>query len=226
MTGVQHKIVGTGFGIAAATVAVVGMGEPMGALVVGTSIIGSMLPDIDHDKTKIGRKRKVLTTVGTSLANIIIFGGIILGLVAALLIFKGFVDFGVSITNIAIVVGGLIFVAIAKTLIGRSKTWQWATRHRGMMHTLVVPALLFVALRASDAPIYKWSMLGLLVGYISHLFADMETVEGCPILFPLTKRNIRFPTKFKTKDKSCTVAAYVTAILAVGVGFFIANMIK
>lgn len=223
MTGAQHKVVGTGFGIAGAYIAVVGHGDPTGALIVATSIVGSMLPDIDHDMTKIGRKRKVVTNITTTAANILVFGGIIVGLVAALLVFKGFVDFGVSPTRLLTAVAGLCIVAVLKKVIGNSKTFKWATKHRGLMHTLVVPLLLWLAMGASDYPVYHYGMMGLLIGYLSHLFADMETVEGCPILFPLTKNNIRFPTKFKTKDKSCTIAAYVTAGIAIAVGFAYVN---
>ena len=223
MTGAQHKVVGVGWGLAGAYIAVAGHGDPTGALIAATSVIGCMLPDIDHDMTKIGRKRKVVTTLTTTVVNAIVFGGIVVGLIAALFVFKGFIDFGVSPVRLLLAVAGLGIVAVLKKVIGNSKTFKWATKHRGLMHTLFVPLLMGLALTASDYPVYHYGVLGLLIGYLSHLFADMETVEGCPVLFPITKKHIRFPTKFKTKDKSCTVAAYVTAILAVAFGIVYVN---
>lgn len=226
MNGAQHKVVGIGFGLAAAYTVVVGKNDPTGALIAATSVIGCMLPDIDHDKTKIGRKRKFVTELTTKMLNTVIVGGIILGSVAAFLIFKGFVDFGVNLTELAIAVGGLIVIAILKKIVGDSKVFKWATKHRGLMHTLAVPIALFLAMRSSDYPVYHYGIAGLLIGYISHLFADMLTVEGCPVLFPLTRKNIRFPTHFKTKDKVCTRAAYVVAVLVCGVAYVITNIIK
>lgn len=226
MTGAQHKVVGIGFGVAGAYIATVGNNDPYGILIAATSVVGCMLPDIDHDKTKIGRKRKILTSVTTKVANVIVFGGVIAGLVASYVVAKGFVDFGYSPTLLMVATLGLFAVGCIKKVIGKMELFRWATKHRGLMHTLVVPVLLYVAYRASDFPLYRYGILGLLVGYCSHLFADMLTVEGCPVLFPLTIRNIRFPTKFKTKDKVCTRAAYVVAFLAVGVAYLYVNTFK
>lgn len=55
--------------------------------------------------------------------------------------------------------------------------------HRGPTHTLlavVLVSLLYLYFHHIAA-------LGLLVGYASHLVADMITVEGIPLLFPLSR---------------------------------------
>lgn len=218
MTGVQHKVVGTGAGIAAAYILVAGMGEPVGALVVGTSIVGCMLPDIDHDKTKIGRKRKFVTELSGKMLNTLIYGGIILGAVLVLALTYGFVNFGIDPIRLMIGVVGLVVVAVLKKLIMNSSTVQWAAKHRGLMHTLVVPVLLYVLMGMSDFSVWHYGVLGLFIGYCSHLFADMQTVEGCPVLFPLTKNNIRI-MKLRTKEKSCTKWAYIDAILMIGLAY-------
>lgn len=216
MTGVQHKVVGVGFGLASSYIIVHGFGEQMGAICAATSAIGCMLPDIDHDMTKIGRKRKVLTNLGHGAANIVLYGGIAVVGILILLMALGMNKYGMNMTTLAIVGGGLVATIILRKVIGNSKTFKWATKHRGLMHTNVIPALLGLALTVSDAPIYRYSVLGLLIGYVSHLFADMMTVEGCPVLFPITKINIRI-LRLKTKDRSCTVCAWVLAIAAVAI---------
>lgn len=223
MNGTQHKIVGVGFGLAGAYAVVAGKGDTNGALIAATSIIGCMLPDMDHDRTKLGRKRKLLTGLATNVANAVVFGGIVIGLVGGFLVFKGFVDFGVNPIMLFAAAIGFGIVAAIKKIIGDSAIFKWATKHRGLMHTLVVPALLWFAMMASEYPIYHYAIEGLFVGYISHLFADMLTVEGCPILFPLTRSNWRFPTKFQTKDPICTKAAYVVAALSVGASYLYVN---
>lgn len=217
MNGKQHKIVGAGFGVAGTLITMGKLGDPYGALILPASLVGCMLPDIDHDMTKIGRKRKAVTALTTGVINILIPTGIFGAGILALLIAKGIVSYGIEPMNLLIVMGGLVLVTILRMLVTHSKTFKWATKHRGIMHTLVVPALMFVAMRASDFPLWKYTMMGLLIGYLAHLFADMLTIEGCPVLFPITKTNIKFMS-LKTKDKSCDTAARIVFVLAVGVG--------
>lgn len=226
MNGAQHKVVGIGWGIAGACILASTADAPYAIVVAATSVVGSMLPDIDHDKTKIGRKRKFLTNLTTTVANIVVFGGIVAGLIAFALMLKGFIDFGVSSWKILVFVAGLILVAIVKKVIGGSKIFKWATKHRGLMHTLVVPALLFIGMKASSFPLYHYGIMGILIGYMSHLFADMLTVEGCPVLFPLTRNNVAFPTRYKTKDKVCTRAAYFVAVLSVGLAYVYVRLFR
>lgn len=218
MTGVQHKIVGTGFGVAAAIIGYK-TGDANAIATLMGSMIGCWLPDIDHDKTKLGRKRKVVTDTTKSLTNIILYGGVFVGVILTLALLAGFIDYGLDVTTMVLCIAGIGFIIFIRKVISNTNMYKWATKHRGLMHTMVVPAVLYFALGASEAPLYKYSIIGLIVGYISHLFADMLTIEGCPILFPLSRNNFRF-LKLRTKDKSCTVAAWVVAIGAVIVSYY------
>ena len=218
MTGAQHKIVGTGFGIAAAY-AGYRAGSPDATIMIVTSMIGCMLPDIDHDKTKIGRKRKAVTQTTTSLTNMLLYGGVFLGTILAVLMVMGFVDYGIDLQKLVFGIGGLGLVILVKSAVSNSDMYRWATKHRGLMHTLVVPALLWYATTISSAPLYYYAVTGLLVGYVSHLFADMLTVEGCPVLFPLSRSNFRF-LKLRTKDSSTTIAAWVVAVGVIALAYY------
>lgn len=231
MTGAQHKIVGIGWGVAGAIAVTKTMGTPYGLLVAPMSAIGCWLPDMDHDKTKLGRKRKVLMTVSTNIANALVYGGVAVGTIFAGLVALGFADFGIDMTHLAIALAGLVLVIFLKKVVCNSDTFKWATKHRGIMHTLIVPALMFYAIGLSDAPVYKYSVMGLTIGYVSHLFADMLTVEGCPILFPISRANIpimRFKTSEYIKDKNgkkrknrgIWYAAYGAAILPIILVFY------
>lgn len=220
MTGAQHRVVGIGVGIAAAYALVQTHNEPAAAITVVGSAIGLWLPDMDHDMTKIGRKRKLLTSLTSTMASIVVLGGIALAMGLIMLMVFGIKDYGIDMRLLLIAVGGLTLVAIASKFIKNSKTFRWATKHRGLMHTLLVPVLMSTALKVSDYPVYKYIVIGLIVGYCSHLFSDMLTVEGCPILFPITKKNIRF-MKLRTKDKSCTVAAWTVAMSSCIIAYII-----
>lgn len=226
MNGVQHKIVGTGAGIATSMVLTAKSNDPLAVLIVGASIVGCMLPDIDHDKTKIGSKRKMITTVGNTLFNIVVYGGITLAIIAGLVLVwavtHGLATSGVNITNLIIAGVGLLVVAIAKKMIENSKSFKWAAKHRGLMHTLVVPTIGIILYFASPSGLWRHLILGLLIGYLSHLFADCQTIEGCPIMFPLTCRNLKFMT-LKTKSKICTLVAYIDAAIFVAIAYYFAT---
>lgn len=220
MTGAQHKVVGIGVGIAASYAFVKTSNDTTAAIIAVGSAIGCWLPDMDHDMSKIGRKRKVLTNLTSKMASIVVLGGIVGSIALILLMMFGIRDYGIELNLLYISAGGLLLLAIASKLIKNSKTFKWAAKHRGLMHTLIPPAIIYTALYVSDYPIYKYIVIGLIVGYCSHLFADMLTVVGCPILFPISKKNIRF-LKLRTKDKSCTIAAWTVAILSCVISYLV-----
>ena len=224
MTGAQHKIVGIGWGLAGAYYATKNMGTPWGLLIAPMSALGCWLPDIDHNQTKLGRKRKMLTSVSSKLANTIVYGGVLFGGLFAGLVAMGFADFGVDMSKLGVAIGGLLLFIFIRKVVCNSSTYQWAVRHRGIMHTLLMPALLLYSIGLTKSPVYMYTMIGLSVGYISHLFADMLTVDGCPLLFPISRSNINI-ARFKTseylkdakgrkrKNKAIWYAAYGAAIL-------------
>jgi len=220
MTGAQHKVVGIGVGIAASYAFIKTTNDTTAAIVAVGSAIGCWWPDMDHDRTKLGRKRKVLTNLTSKMASIVVLGGIVGSIALILLMMFGIRDYGIELNLLYISTGGLILLAIASKLIKNSKTFRWATKHRGLMHTLIPPALMSTALYISDYPLYRYFVIGLIVGYISHIFSDMLTVEGCPVLFPISKNNIRF-LKLRTKDKSCTRAAWTVAILSCVISYLV-----
>lgn len=211
MMGVQHKTVGIGFGIATALYVAEGLGEPAPAIIsLATATIGCMLPDIDHDKTKIGRKRKLVTDVLGKLTTTAILGIIGVSAVLVALLSVGVVNAGIDIYSVGIaLVGGILFIG-ARNFMQNNKTVRWLTKHRGFMHTAILPILIFIMANASEFVYWRFSFVGLGVGYVSHLLADMLTVEGCPVLWPISKSNIRF-LKLKTKNASTWLAAFVLA---------------
>lgn len=214
MNGSQHKIVGVGFGLAATYQVVVANNDPTGIVILMTSVFGAMLPDIDHDKTQLGRRRKVFTEVSTKVANTLLILGLIVGAITLVLTLRGFIDTGVHPALLCVGIGGIIGIIIIKKLVANSRIFKWSIKHRGLMHTLVIPALLFVAINASDYCLYRYGIMGMLVGYLSHLIADCFTTEGCPILFPLSYENFG-PRIVGTKDPKCTQLAYLLAIIPI-----------
>lgn len=215
MMGTQHKVVGIGFGIATALYVAEGLGEPAPAMLsMATATFGCMLPDIDHDRSRIGRKRKFVTNLLGNLTKASISVLLVVTVLLMVLLYMGLVSINLDMSTLLISLGGLLGVIAFTKVAQKSDHVKWLTKHRGLMHTLIPPVLILVASNASVNVYWRFTFLGLGIGYLSHLLADMLTVEGCPILYPLTKTNVRF-LKLKTKNKSTWLAAIALAIAPV-----------
>ena len=210
MMGTQHKVVGLGAGVAGAILIVNGQGDQLGSLVAFTSVIGAMLPDIDHDRTKIGRKRKFVTKLSGQALT-----GLICAAVAIIIILGGGMTFGIVSSGLAtgnLLTGSCIIIGLgaARKVITNSKSFKWMAKHRGLMHTLIPMIGIYFLMTMTTFGIWYYSLMGILIGYGSHLWADMLTVEGCPILFPLSKKNIRI-LKLHTSHWTCWLGAIGSA---------------
>lgn len=71
--------------------------------------------------------------------------------------------------------------------------------HRGITHTLLVPALVFVAMLMMHNflipyPLADWGLqsvlFGFIYGYLAHIIADMFNGKGVPILWPVSRNKI------------------------------------
>ena len=63
--------------------------------------------------------------------------------------------------------------------------------HRGITHTLLVPAILTFAMfwtAQYDMPVVPDLIFGFDVGWLAHIFADLFNRKGVPILWPLTTK--------------------------------------
>ena len=71
--------------------------------------------------------------------------------------------------------------------------------HRGITHTLLVPALLcalsyFINIYFSMYPIMRMLLLSIIngfnLGWVLHIFADLFNGKGCPIFWPIMKGKV------------------------------------
>lgn len=114
-----------------------------GAMIAGASV-GSLLPDIDHPKSKISKKAQT-----------------------------------------------------------PAKILSAAVGHRGWTHTILVFALISVALFwmanqiRTATLLLNYLALGFSIGYASHLLLDALTVSGIPALKPFSERSFRL-ARFRT----------------------------
>lgn len=71
--------------------------------------------------------------------------------------------------------------------------------HRGITHTLLVPAITLVLMYLANSYLVSWPYIasivnslifGFAIGYIMHLFADMFNGKGIPLFWPLMKGKV------------------------------------
>ena len=90
--------------------------------------------------------------------------------------------------------------------------------HRGITHTLLVPALLlFLMLTVASVgiPILPELILGFNVGWVVHIIADMFNKKGVPIFWPISKQHVHVATFLTSSWQE-----YVFIILWLGVNIF------
>lgn len=62
--------------------------------------------------------------------------------------------------------------------------------HRGLTHTLFFPTLLYVWMTTITIPVVPSLLFGLIVGWLSHIIADIFNGKGVPLLWPIIRRRI------------------------------------
>jgi inner membrane protein len=157
MTGKTHIAIGTTVGL------ILSIGQPMETqiMLVLSSVIGSLMPDLDHPKAKLNQK-------------LLIFKNKIYSTIFYLSLSFGFRYLFLHTDNIVYKLLGILTL-----LIGIST-------HRSFTHSLL--GLFFVAYIVKIIA-YKYNLypvfLGFTIGYALHLLADFFTIKGIKLFFPL-----------------------------------------
>lgn len=173
MTGKTHVAIG----IAAALTITQGQPLENQIIMVATSALGSLFPDLDHPKSKINQK---ILFFNNKFFKTLFYLGI-----AGLFIYA----------YISTEIKALIFLGIAAGLVGISL-------HRGFTHSLLGLfaysfLVKFIATEYNIEYIYK----GFVLGFILHLLADYFTAQGIKLFYPI-KKNISAPIVIKTNNSA------------------------
>lgn len=215
MNGKQHFAIGVSVTV---STMLIGLSTSNNALVLSSIVapFGAMLPDIDHDKTDLGRIRySVLSKIDKSI--------LILSIVAIIVGFYNIYTRFNIFNNIVMIVGFLCVILITQTPLITSHL-KFYTRHRGIMHTMVVPAVVMLLSFNADVAFIRSIAISFSLGYVSHLFADMHTFMGCPVAFPITKKYIHVPIiRVHSNTWQCNVVTVYIMLLIVGIGIYVQN---
>lgn len=206
MMGKTHKTIGIVTGAAFSVYGALS-GNPLYTLALATAPIGAMIPDIDHNSTTLGRKRKFvfglvekLISLGVGITFLFF---IIIGLIKGLMF--------IYVIKALIVLLPFIIATICSRCEWIRKKSRFLTKHRGIMHTLIMPLVIVIGAKMIPYKAISILLLGLAAGYLSHLAADSLTHNGCPIFWPLTEKPVHL-----TNVKTNTVKEYILAILLSG----------
>ncbi|MCL2400405.1 MAG: metal-dependent hydrolase [Defluviitaleaceae bacterium] len=212
MTGSSHKAIGMAAGVA---FSIYGFrnGNPAASLVLVSAPLAAMLPDIDHGQSKLGKSRKMI-------AKIAILASVIALIGAAWHHSWYMMDY----STLLIVILGVVIPMVILFKLSQSpaikKSIGFVTKHRGIMHTLLIPACMIFASTFITEPYFRILLYGCTVGYVSHILADCLTKRGCPILFPITPKNISL-TKIRTGSETEKMFVIILIIAIIAPSFFL-----
>ena len=169
MTGKTHVAIGVVAGLTLSA----GQSLENQLIIVVTSVLGSLAPDLDHPKAKLNQK---LLFLKNEFFRTLFYLTITLGFMYL---------YFITINNIF----GLL--AIMTFFVGISN-------HRGFTHS-IVGFLVFSSIVRLIAERYNLSAIynGFIIGYILHLIADFFTIKGIKLFYPI-KRNISSPILIRT----------------------------
>ena len=173
MTGKTHVAIG----IAAALTITQGQPLENQIVMVATTALSSLFPDLDHPKSKLNQK--ILFFKNKFFKTLFYLG--IAGLFA-----YAYIETDIK---------ALLFLGIGSGLIGISL-------HRGFTHSLLGLfsysfLIKFIALEYNMEYIYK----GFVLGFMLHLLADFFTSQGIKLFYPV-KKNISAPIVIKTNNSA------------------------
>ncbi|MDP4145053.1 MAG: metal-dependent hydrolase [Bacillota bacterium] len=189
MIGKTHAGLGAAAGLALSD-KIPGGFKIVGMLVV---IIASLLPDIDHPKSIVN---KYILPFKSKLVKLIIY--VFLGL--------GVLVFNYYHGNIP------AFIALGTTLI----MIGFSSHRKGLTHSLLGLVIFsFIISYISNRYNMSFAVYYFIIGYGLHILCDMTTSRGVPLLYPLSKKNFKFPIIYRVGSKKGSLFEKILLIACV-----------
>ena len=217
MMGKNHKAIGVATSVAISSYGLA-TGQPLYLLSLAATPFGAMFPDIDHHNSKLGRQKNELVD------KLKMVGGYFLSFSLGYLVTDGYYTGSMFRTIIACVLGLSMFIAVLfiRKATESNEHLKFFVKHRGIMHTLIVPAVLTVCGFSLHAEFVAIVLNCFSLGYISHLVADCTTVEGCPVLYPFSRNNFGLRLcRTNTVKETIVTLIIIGGLLCLAVAFWI-----
>lgn len=186
MTGKTHMAIGIVAGLT------VSAEQPLEnqIIIVLASVLGSLIPDLDHPKSKLNQK---LLFFKNKFYRVLFYLALAAGFIYLFFLTKYRV-FGL--------------LAITSFLIGVSS-------HRSFTHSILGFLVISYTVKLITIK-YKlpYIYFGFIIGYLLHLLADFFTIKGIQLFYPL-KFNVASPIIINTKNRSEDVIFMLLSIYTV-----------
>ena len=180
---------------------------------VAGSGVGSILPDCDIRTSKAGKIYKKISNV------ILLVGCFCLGISVMSAFYDSEFIRGMSAVFTVLGTGCVLFYAGMRSV-----------KHRGFTHGIIIPLLLCALYFFLIHMQYRMSrelsiialsfLFGVILGYVSHLFADMFNPKGVPVFYPAGFKLSLM--KIPTRSKAECVWFWITSAVFLVIGFFCA----
>lgn len=196
MNGSSHKTIGVGVALACVYIGIE-TNNPMLCAAGVTAPFGAMIPDIDHDKSKLGAQRKQATN---TIRKAVKVGGAT-GFCGTLAYNLFTVGVGVpAVVSTFVIWAPILLCTVLATSDKVKSSIKFFTMHRGIMHTLWPVFGMMYGNYIVGMNFIHSLIMGLYLGYLSHLLSDAQTVMGTPLLWPLIRGNIHIlPKKLRVR---------------------------
>lgn len=190
MMGKTHVAVG----IAAGVLLSAPLEQPINLLYVAGLALGSLWPDIDHPLGNINQKIKFVRSGNTKT---------IFYIAISLILLYMYYLFGKSILLAPVPL--LIMIGIS--------------HHRGVTHSLLGVLILVASYLWGFKPIIPYALcLGILIGSIMHIVADLFNPQGVELFYPCRK-NFRLPMTIKTNQEGEQALRFFAIIVMIYQGY-------
>lgn len=230
MLGKTHRLGGIGFGIG--TVQLLSLVSivlnPISAVgYVSGSALGSLIPDIDHQGSTLGKQLKPVSKAVSKIAGHRGATHYPITCVAYTIIMVCLSKVLASVKEFNMITGILVALLFSFTMTPLIKLIIKSFHIRlnkaiyfGLPYILVILGLVVVFNLKDTAILFTTSLLlGSCMGYLSHLILDAFTVAGIPLFGPAVKTNFRL-TKAKTGG-GIEIFGIVLSIIVAIVGNFV-----
>lgn len=178
-------------------------------MVVGASALLATWPDIDEPRSFISRRVRAVVTI-FCMGWLAVVG------------YRYAAYIPIDAHPVALGFAGLIVGAILGSIAGKALVMlirRAAGGHRRLTHSAIVGAGLALAAYAtarSGIGVLSLGLGALAWGQFLHVLGDIVTPSGVPVLYPLSKRDLRIFPKW--------IAGFgeaIAAIIAVGIGYLL-----
>lgn len=199
MKRTAHIVGGACAGVITSTIIVSNIasvdGVMFSGILIGSSIWGSLLPDIDHPESTFGKKVPIIS-------NLISATGGHRGITHAPLIYMLLISLMLLITNRGIQFFVVLGLEYFLSKIIASSIYKLKLKLLGKPYYLHLALYLIMIVLTCKVDgylnvLYTQMLIGVFVGALSHIFMDSLTIGGTPWFFPISKRKFRI-LKLKT----------------------------